>query len=207
MWCFAPQKGPSSSKRKDMRYEILQLKEKCQSALIRERWTFPPFPQNRHYRGWEKQMYHLYPTVSPLSPVQTLVLKHRRTFLPFSLSSSLFFFFSLSPGPLFPFMLTMPDEIRLLGWKFRTSDLFIWHNLLWMLEPCWKRIYHNIFLWASESISCTEKKDKLLFQCKRFAAKSSLGWSGRLKWQTWDSHKSCQARANKKHMWAAATFT
>lgn len=89
MWLIAPQKGPSSSKKRDMRYEILQLKEKCQSALIRERWTFPPFPQNRHYQGREKQMHHLYPAVSPLSPVQTLVLKHRRTFLPLSLSLSL----------------------------------------------------------------------------------------------------------------------
>lgn len=104
-------KGPSSSKKRDMRYEILQLKEKCQSALIRERWTFPPFPQNHHYRGWVKQMHHLYPTVSPLSPVQTLVLKHRRTFLPLSLS------FSLTPA-LFLFMLTISRKILLLDSNF-----------------------------------------------------------------------------------------
>jgi len=73
----------------DMWSEILQLKEKCQSASIRERWTFLHPPPNPHYQLEEKQMHHFYPTALPLSPRQTLVLKHTRTFLPCSRSLSL----------------------------------------------------------------------------------------------------------------------
>ncbi len=80
----------------DMWSEILQLKEKCQSASIRERWTFLHPPPNPHYQLEEKQMHHFYPTALPLSPRQTLVLKHTRTFLPRSLFLSLFLSLSLS---------------------------------------------------------------------------------------------------------------
>lgn len=63
----------------DMWYEILQLKEKCRRALIRERWTFSPPTQTAIIRSYWAKCIIYNPQPALLSLRKAVVLKRWRT--------------------------------------------------------------------------------------------------------------------------------